>query len=503
MGKYLPDAAQTWGGYAGAALGAALMLWGIGEAKEPDYNINTSTMRAIHEAARDWEGYTLSEDLGGRLQGLALAGVGLGIAGASVAVASAEPSRMVHEADRARDGTAQPVQLPSAVETRDTLITRLQVLLSNEEYLRAMVGAPLLVITGGMGSGKSSAATAIASLRQLLFTHDVLVLDPDLDQNLADGRWTCGDLWGSAQHHGEFKGVWQRLRPRFYAVRQKSEGPQTVIFDEFSKYLGECDIPADEVPVMTAYLKQKIRKMGQRPVLILHSTNAHDIAGSDLWDMPQGDIKSILGQAAVLELEGGIDAWGQPKASGRARFKSPGKPHLTANYKPWSVPNLLLPGKLHKEAQQLFAHVGIKPNFDDGRIVTPEIERMMGQSLNLKDPRNLDRLRRIVEGPSVPGAHESENVSSVDWASIPNAEMALKFVRYLLKKGDRYISDGGDFEVRTLAENWGKNNGFSRPEFKDFLEMLNHFGVGRYTDDDFKRWILTVDPRKLPDEGAD
>ncbi|MGB3614045.1 MAG: hypothetical protein WBA10_09645, partial [Elainellaceae cyanobacterium] len=163
-------------------------------------------------------------------------------------------------------------------------------------------------------------------------------------------------------------------------------------------------------------------------------------------------------------------------------------------------PALLKPQGLRDESQKILEHLGIKPDVNPGRLITPEIEELIGRRLNLRDPENIDRLNRLVEGPTAPGIDASENRhTSVDWQYIPHSAIVVAFFRYIFSASSPLKPGEDDFEVEALSI-WSSDKNIETSDFKAFLDMVNYFNLGRYTTEDNCRWTPVISPDCLPSQ---
>ncbi len=490
MGKFLSSRMQKLLTYPLAGIGLAMGIYGLHSAVTPDYTVDEQVISDLYDQARQWESFTLTESMSKRMEGLAIASIGLVAIGSAIALSNAEPNRLVPENDN-----KTPLVLPSPQETRETLINRLKVLLSNEIWLKQMIGSPIVIVTGGMGGGKSSIANAIVVLRQILMANDALIFDPDADEDLAAGTWLTGQVFGTSKQ-GEFSDIARAYLPLALSGRAKGEPAVSVIFDEVSKWERLYGL-GNEINQLVQFGAQDIRKKRVQYIFVLHADTqiTADMIHSQL---PAGLLTSLTTQAAIVHVPVKADDFGSPEPIGWVRFKAPNQPDIQDNYQRYAVPALLKPQGLRNESQKILEHLGIKADVNPGRLITPEIEELIGRRLNLRDPENIDRLNRLVEGPTAPGIHASENRHiSVDWQYIPHAKMVVDFFRYLFSASSPLKSGENDFDVSELAV-WSEGKALESQDFSAFLEMINYFNLGRYTTEDKSRWTPVVSPDSLP-----
>ncbi|MEO0408954.1 MAG: hypothetical protein AAF289_16550 [Cyanobacteria bacterium P01_A01_bin.135] len=494
MGRFLSSRAQKLLTYPLAGIGLMMGGYGLHSALTPDYTVDDQVIADLYDQAQQWESFTLTESMSKRVEGLAIASLGLVAIGSAIALSNAEPNRLVPENDN-----QTPLVLPSPQETRETLINRLKVLLSNELWLKQVIGAPLIIITGGMGGGKSSIANAIVVLRQILMANDALIFDPDADEDLAAGTWLTGQVFGTAKQ-GDFGDIARAYLPLALSGRTKGEPAVSVIFDEVSKWERLYNL-GNEITQLVQFGAQDIRKKRVQYIFVLHA-DAQITADMIHSQLPPGLLTSFTTQAAIVQVPVKADDFGNPEPMGWVRFKAPNEPDVKDNYKRYAVPALLQPQGLRDESQKILEHLGIKPDVNPGQLITPEIEELIGRRLNLRDPENIDRLNRLIEGPTAPGIDASENRrASVDWRYIPHSKIAVAFFRYIFSADSPLKSGENDFDVARLSV-WSKNKNIEANSFSAFLDMLNYFNLGRYTTEDKTRWTPSISPDSLPPEDA-
>ncbi|MGF1515294.1 MAG: hypothetical protein ACFB5Z_16560 [Elainellaceae cyanobacterium] len=494
MGKFLSSRMQKLLTYPLASIGLVMGAYGLHSALTPDYDVDEQVIADLYDQAQQWESFTLTESMSKRVEGLAIASIGLVAIGSAIALSSAEPNRLVPENDN-----KTPLVLPSPQETRETLINRLKVLLSNEVWLKQMIGAPIVIVTGGMGGGKSSIANAIVVLRQILMANDALIFDPDADEDLAAGTWLTGQVFGTSKQ-GEFGDIARAYLPLALSGRAKGEPAISVIFDEVSKWERLYGL-GSELTQIVQFGAQDIRKKRVQYIFVLHADTqiTADMIHSQL---PPGLLTSLTTQAAIIHVPVKADDFGSPEPMGWVRFKAPNQPDIKDNYQRYAVPALLKPQGLRNESQKILEHLGIKPDVNPGRLITPEIEELIGRRLNLRDPENIDRLNRLVEGPTAPGIDASENRhTSVDWQYIPHTKVVIAFFRYIFSAGSPLKAGEDDFDVSELAV-WSSGKEIAAQDFNAFLDMVNYFNLGRYTTEEKSRWTPVISPDCLPPENV-
>ncbi|MGB3613238.1 MAG: hypothetical protein WBA10_05535, partial [Elainellaceae cyanobacterium] len=298
-----------------AGIGLMMGAYGLHSALTPDYAVDDQVISDLYDQAQQWESFTLTESMSKRMEGLAIASLGLVAIGSAIALSNAEPNRLVPENDN-----KTPLVLPSPQETRETLINRLKVLLSNELWLKQMIGSPIVIITGGMGGGKSSIANAIVVLRQILMANDVLVFDPDADEDLAAGTWLTGQVFGLAKQ-GEFGDIARAYLPLALSGRTKGEPAISVIFDEVSKWERLYNL-GSEITQIVQFGAQDIRKKRVQYIFVLHA-DAQITADMIHSQLPPGLLTSLTTQAAIIHVPVKADDYGSPEPMGWIRFKAP------------------------------------------------------------------------------------------------------------------------------------------------------------------------------------
>ena len=480
-----------------AALGTALVSYGVYDLKDPDFLITHTTIEGIYQSGQMWEAAPpVMEDQRYRLRGILISCIGLGVLATAFTLASSEPDLLAPEIEPAA-GTLPTYTPPETL--KNTLISRIKAMLQDLPELRVLMRAPVVIVVGGQGSGKSTFCAVLAFLRALLEGDEVVILDPHYQMNVLNKYvpWVTGNIFENPE---QIKAAF----PSSLAPRQAGEPHRTTVCDELSNWPTTHNL-ADEQTLLANAGTQDARKARQRFILPVHGDAKEMICPN----VDTGRYDSLMLQAVVIKLGSKTDDWGEFEPAGWMHFKPSGKPYTKNNIKQnIPLPACFLPPKdgrrsLKQEVESMLHHWGMAPQTAEQRqrLISPEIEEYTAR-INRHDPKIRDMLDNALksDGATHVDASENQHNGSMEWTDTPHSKLILRLLKYCFAKRDSLIDSNGVISVRKLLRNWAQNNGLSASEFKDLLSATVLFNVGTWGDAEHKSWRPCIDPSQLPDE---
>jgi len=498
--KYLSTSQQRWAARGLSGLGLSLMIGGGVMAYQNPQLQSASQLQAVHKYGALQQSVVIPQDgMVGRGLGLGLFVAGLASSGLGLWLSDSEPRGVKPESvvQAALPGGKAIALFPPEDEVLASVQQKVLTLLSAYPWLKSCMQAFSVVIVGPSGSGKSTIANAIAVMRLLLWSWPVAILDPHGDNNLSQGTWSAGKLYGSTTLTKVAPGeqiaiAWEQLKSGYAPYQQNQRQRQTIIIDEFTGWSDPSE--PDELKALTAPITshaiRQARKCGNAIMLLLHG----DKKGTAGGNLETGALASLMKTAAVLQVQGEADEFGELTWSGKGQFKPPGAEPTTKNFQRVSIPDSIGPGRLQADIADLLDYLGIGLDDDplDEVIVKGQLAEMRDQIRRRFDsPEFIDALNQLYEGPTAPSSEDDENTyPDPKWDDLKGNEDAVNLLAYL-KRNDHRQTD-----VNALKQNWGKRQNYnSRDEIRSILQELTALHIGEWVDRDGGVW------RVLPEWG--
>jgi len=342
------------------------------------------------------------------------------------------------------------------------------------------------------------ANAAIAILRSILWGWPIEILDPHGDKNIHFGTWSAGHLYGSTTLSKvppaqQIVSAWERVSQPYEPFQADKGQRRSIIVDEFTGWADgteAAELMSLTQPVLGHCLR-RARGFGTAPILLLHGDKKGTAGGEGL---PSGLLSQLLKLAAVVEVQGEADEWGEVGWSGKARFKKAAVNYSDEALENITIPDLIYPGKLQAELGEILDYLGIGLDDDplQEQVMSPELKRIDDALKQRFDSPEFTRaLEDIYNGPSAPPLDDSENTyPEPQWSQIRANEDAIALLSYLKRNGHRKT------DVNALRKNWGKRQDVhSRDDIRSLLLELNAAHIGEWLDDAATRW------RVLPEWG--
>lgn len=487
--KYLSTAQQRWAARSLSGLGLTLMMGGGWMAYANPQFQKAEQLQAVHKYGSLQQAVVVPQDgMMGRGMGLGLFVAGLAASGMGLWLSDSEPRGV-------RPESVVKTALPNGkaialFPPEDEVITAVQqkilTLLSAYPWLKSCMQAFSVVIVGPSGSGKSTIANAIAVMRLLMWSWPVAILDPHGDNNLSQGTWSAGKLYGSTALTKVAPGeqiaiAWEKLKGGYAPYQQDKRQRQTIIIDEFTGWSDPSE--PDELKALTAPIAshciRQARKCGNAVILLLHG----DKKGTAGGNLETGALASLMKTAAVLQVKGEADEFGELTWSGKGKFKPPGAEPTTKNFQRVSIPDSIGPGRLQADIADLLDYLGMGLDDDpmDEVIVKGKLAEMRDAIRQRFDsPEFIDVLNQLYEGPTAPSSDESDNsYPDPKWELIRQNEDAKELLSYLSRKQLK------ESTVDTLRSNWGRRREYtSREDIRSILSELVAAAIAEWTDSD-------------------
>lgn len=363
----------------------------------------------------------------------------------------------------------------------------------NFPWLIKLLRAPILIVAGQPGTGKSSIMQTIAFLRFLLFQTSTEIYDPDCDSNISKGVWVHGTPIGQAKD-GAFGAQFQT---NFEELKKKefpdSQG-HTVIFDEVTKWVVEEYLDIGQFKSFLTNIHQKFRRPNIWSILGLHSLSVEE--NTQEKSLPK--FTSVRDYAAIIYLQSDTDEFGKAKFSGVARVKEGGRklPHddLTLSRFPsvhiteeFSMAHLIkMLGPLTEYVQPSLSEATDVESSRGYRLMKDLFHQAHGAGATgmltlaegLRERAIGDGLApRVVTKTGEPKWHKVDR------------DLVEKMWRYVMDRGTAVNPDDEGFvRVRDLWRHWGdKQNLWSDTQtFKSFLKQLHDAHIGELGDGEWR-----------------
>jgi len=503
--KYLSTPSQRWSARGLGLLSGSLMLGGAGLIVANPQFQDTRQLQSIHKLGSLQQSVVVPQNgMAARGLGFALFAGGIATGGLSLWLSDGEPRSLTPETvtRTALPDGREALLLPPEDEVMTELRRRLSTLIHSYPWLKSVLRAFCVVLIGPSGSGKSTVANAIALLRKLLWGWPIVILDPHGDKNLHYGTWSAGYLYGSTQLSQQASAqqvvwAWERFSQPYALFKEDKGQRRSIIVDEFTGWADGTEAP--ELITLTqpvlGHCLRRARGFGTAPILLLHGDKKGTAGGEGL---PSGLLAQLLKLAAVVEVEGEADEWGEVGWSGKARFKKAAMEYADSNLEPVTIPELIYPGKLQQELGELLEYLGIGLDDDpmQERIMSPELKRIDDALKQRFDsPEFTQALEDIYNGPTAPALDDSESIyPDPQWQQIRANEDAILLLAYLKRNGYR------ETDINTLRSNWGRRNNFnSRDEIRSILVELNAAYIGEWQDEVANGWRVLPNWEDFPE----
>ena len=291
--------------------------------------------------------------------------------------------------------------------------------------------------------------------------------------------------------------AWEQVSQPYEPFKADKGQRCSIIVDEFTGWADGTEAPelmSLTQPVLGHCLR-RARGFGTAPILLLHGDKKGTAGGEGL---PSGLLSQLLKLAAVVEVQGEADEWGEVGWSGKARFKKAAIAYAEENLEPVTIPDLIGPGNLQKQLGEILEYLGIGLDDDplQEEMMSPELKRIDDALKQRFDsPEFTQALEDIYHGPSAPPLDESENAyPEPQWSQIrPNPD-AIALLAYL-KRNDHRQTD-----VNALRNNWGRKRNFtSRQAIRSILAELNAAHIGEWRDEATNGWRVLPEWGDFPD----
>ncbi|MEM9804626.1 MAG: hypothetical protein AAF959_05055 [Cyanobacteria bacterium P01_D01_bin.56] len=394
----------------------------------------------------------------------------------------------------------------------------------------------LLIIIGEPGKGKSSLASSIGILRQLVHRTPIYQFDADADKNVRDRIWVAGEVVGMTHTtHDDAAGDWghlsykeQHLRAKAVMVEKLNDGEEpaiTAIYDELIR-LSSNGFTADEIEAhykeYTAY-----RKRGDKVIWLWHG-DTRATSGLDKLPKESPLLNALLDYAAVINFnlapEGPDEAKrrrrSKQKNSDRAMFKPAGQAYARENMELIVIPKLMYPSTLLDligSAAEYF-DIRMTGHRDPGLAQRRrQIRKKINGSLRGINPDGQGNFRSSLEAlfQSQIAQYQLNNPHDIelgeikdgfDLEGLPSRSLFVALLAYLEDPSREQLrNDQGYFSIRKIQANWGKKKSAGSQRFRTtdalraFLAVYSNAGMGEWGDDNLHWWKPLVDTDDFED----
>lgn len=401
---------------------------------------------------------------------------------------------------------ARPLPSPDVVTDDDEYIDYAEAIAHevamwcrNFPWLTKLLRAPILIVAGQPGTGKSSIMQTIAFLRFLLFQTGTEIYDPDCDSNISKGVWVHGTPIGQAKD-GAFAA---QFHANFEALKQKTfpdNQGHTPIFDEVTKWIVEGYMDIQQFKSFLTNIHQKFRRPNIWSLLGLHSLSVEE--NTQEKSLPK--FTSIRDYAAIIYLESDTDEFGKAKFSGVARIKAGGKKvanddltlsrhpsvHITEEFSMAHLIQML--GPLIEYIQPCLSDVTDVESSRSYRLARDLFQQAHGKGatgmLTLAEGLHEHAIGDGLSPRSIARGGEPK------WHKV-DKELVAKMWRYVMDRATSVNPDDEGFvRVRDLWRHWGdKQKLWSDTQtFKSFLKQLHDAHIGELGDGEW-RFNSTLD----------
>ena len=378
------------------------------------------------------------------------------------------------KAKRTTDETEETSRLSAAAALHDEVAHKVGVWCQRWPWLMGMLRAPIVLVVGQPGGGKSSVMQAIAMVRYLMFYCGVDIADLDIDKNIKKKVWVHGTAYGS-EKDGSFITQIKKLTGNIKDELFPAEQGHTVLFDEVSRWVSHGHLTYDEITKLMGTAHQEWRRQNIKSVWGLHSLGVEENTGKSSC----GKFTSIRDSAAILFLHPKNNAVGEPVFSGLASFKPAGE-------KCGVVENFL----------DRFTKVAIPPVFQASEIIrmlgglTADLDigikdqnaAAKGQVMSWAKGQVKSTLNRAAASDDLDleFAHVKAQLMTVDWAEVEDIGTLQSFREKTTSDRATVLPDeNGVYRIRKIWLSWAKHQDWgSIADFKEYLEDLEDLGLG-------------------------
>jgi hypothetical protein len=352
-------------------------------------------------------------------------------------------------------------------------------LLHDNPWLCKLMAAPCVVISGVSGCGKTTVANNLAILRSLYWGWDAIVLDPNAASNLSFGSWTCGQVYGgNPAKPGDIEAIRnkaQALMGTDYWLQHPEQKQRkqrlTVIFDELTGWVdGSYDL-ATEAKRAISWGQRETRRMGYAAIYLPHSLEKESVGGREL---ESGKIGNFVRFAAVVDLDGKPDEFGEVTWSGTGRFLPPGTSDKAENWQAIAIPDLLSPGALAGQLADVLDYLGKGLTVASEQTVDSPSFRRFRDAMDTAITE--DTLNHLAASWNAPLGEYHSAERSPNWEAVKQEPDLWDFVQALTATGpnDVAVIKGGA---------WAKRTGTRSAEvIRELVERLVAYGCARWTE---------------------
>lgn len=352
-------------------------------------------------------------------------------------------------------------------------------------WLLGMLRAPMVLVVGQPGSGKSSVMQAIALVRYLMFNCGVDIVDLDIDKNIRKKVWVHGVKHGS-ESRGAFSGQVNQLMSKLKDEMFPEKQGHSVLFDETSRWVLQEHMTYEEVVALMATAHQEWRRQEIKSIWGLHGLTVEENLGVKSC----GKFTSVRDSAAILYMHPKNNALGMPEFSGIASFKPAGAPcgdvrRVMDNWQKVAIPSVFQSNYIIKMLGGLADDfdIGIKsPDRARERDIKAYVASSMSTSHGWGDRASESGDELADEFHAHVKTRVAEKVA-IAWDEVDDIELVEAFHRKTMGRSARLEPDEkGVFRIREIWNSWAKHQDWSHlADFKEYLEELDEIGIG-YAD---------------------
>jgi hypothetical protein len=483
--KFISDGQQrlfslglTGGGLMAMAGGAMLAFW------NPQY-LNTRDVSQLYSDGLSDSGSVVARDgkQSHALGTLLLAGgMGLSLGGLFLADGSPKTIRPTvagpaHTPIGSQAGIAPPPEDVVIAELRENIAQ----LLHDNRWLTNLMGAPCVIISGVSGCGKTTVANNLAILRALFWGWDAIVLDPNARSNLNFGSWSCGKVYGGDPHK---PGDIQAIRNKFadicatdywgeYPDKKRRKQRLTVVLDEITGWVdGSYELSA-EAKRAVSWAQREVRRFGYAAIFLPHSLEKESVGGRDL---ETGKIANFIKYAAVIDLDGKPDEFGEVGWAGTGRFLPAGQADNKDNWQTIAIPALLSPGKLSEQLADVIEYVGKGLEVAaDQTVDSPAFRRFQQLADEQITEERISQIEASWNAPAPDQYHADDRFAN--WEAVKQEPDLWDFAANACHPTEPN-------EIASLkGRTWAKENGCRSAEaLRDLVARLMAYGCARWTE---------------------
>jgi hypothetical protein len=129
----------------------------------------------------------------------------------------------------------------------------------------------------------------------------------------------------------------------------------TVVLDEITGWVDGSYELASEAKRAVSWAQREVRRFGYAAIFLPHSLEKESVGGREL---ETGKIANFIKYAAVIDLDGKPDEFGEVGWAGTGRFLPAGQPTSKTTGRRLPFQGLLSPGKLSEQLADVIEYVG-------------------------------------------------------------------------------------------------------------------------------------------------